>query len=83
MNIKFKEQIFMGNGRISMAEAYHLHTLLENTLENISDIQQEGGMGYSPNEKNIELSENQIQRNVKQIVMALTGKQLPKRFFND
>ncbi len=81
--IKFKKQIFMGNGQISMAEAYHIHNLVEECLEEISDIQQEASMGYGVDKDIVTSSEFHIQRNVRQIVMALTGKDLPKNFFKD
>ena len=79
--MKFTKQIFLGNGIQSMAESYAIHNLVEETLESISAIQQEGLQGYEPNKDSIDDAQHVINQNVKQIVMALTGKKLPKKFF--
>lgn len=79
MKTQFKEQIFMGNGVNSMADSYAIHILVEEPLEAINTIQQQGLYGYTPNQDEIDESQAIIDRNVNQIVIALTGKSLNER----
>lgn len=74
--MRFKDQIFMGNGEFSMAQCYQVHKLVEECISTLNGIQQEGLQGYVVDVNNVNDGEYEINRNVEQIVLALTGQKI-------
>jgi hypothetical protein len=72
----FKAQIFMGNGHFSMAECYQVHKLVEECIETLGGVQQEGLQGSEVNKSNLIEAEYDVNRKVEQIVLALTGQRI-------
>jgi len=77
---RIHEIIFMGQGLTSLGEAYEVHKILDEAFSNLGGIQQ---LAHSSSEEEAKVAEKDQKRMVKEhedsvrdIVMALTGKEM-------
>lgn len=77
---RIHEVILMGNGLMSLGEAYKVHKILAEAFSNLGAIQQ---LAHSSSEEEAKMAEKARKRMIKEhedsvrdIVMALTGKEI-------
>ncbi len=74
--MKFKEQIFMGNGDHSLAACYQATLLLQKSLDLLNGMQQEGLQGYEVDQERYDAQKSELYYNTSQLVVALTGHKI-------
>lgn len=75
----FKGQIFMGAGEHSMLNCGLLFGRLEEALSILSGMQQNGGMGSEFDEDSDRKGDERLEAIVRDMAMALTGKEIDIR----
>ena len=80
MKKSFKKMIFLGNSDESERQVKLLHKKLDEVLENLGGLQQlihaDSEENYKRQKEQNEIGKKEIEDNVRQIVMALTGKEI-------
>ncbi len=73
------EPIFLGNGIYSKLAENNLHKRLAYALEELSGMQQNGGMGFEFDQESFEQSRENIINVIKDIIVAFQGELYNKK----